>query len=766
MNQEDQDLKHFTPNQLQNEFARRDFLAYRKLISPKLKMGWFHREICYALEDFYEQLISGQKPVLILQAPPQHGKSRAIIDFISWVSGKNPDLETFYTAFSDRLGVRANLRLQRTYDSEIYKQIFPELKISSHGDKDSHGFTRNRNLLEYVGRDGLFRNTTVNGAITGETIGLGIIDDPLKGRKEANSVTIRDTAWDWLTDDFFTRFEENAGLLMILTRWHLDDPAGRLILEMPGVRVLNFPAIAEKGIEDAGAKYREIGEPLFPEHKSLEFLLKRKALMTSFNWVSLYQGCPIQVGGGLIKVEYFKIVPVCPEGLIEQVRYWDKACLIANTMVSTDKGKIPIQSIKIGDMVLTRKGFKKVLDSFLSKTTNEIVSVIFSNGSRITGTKDHPVFTKKRYWIDLSKLLYSDIIVTEKEFRLCQEKETRRCWNVFFKAADMCATKIKDIIIAMNGINQKNDMFIGRFIGIYGNRLMEIYPMAIISTTKTRTGIITKSKILNVSARRSTEGFMQKICHLRLRWQILHIEKKHLMLFKKESRSQKNTIVFGVKMFFMQKVLKRNTAHQNVKRGNIPVYDLTIESEHEFFANGTLVHNSTEGGGAFTAGVKVGKLDDGRFIILDVIKGQWSAMRRERRILQTAQIDKIGVQIGVEQEPGSGGMESAENTIRMLAGYNCYADKVTDSKDVRAEPFAAQVEAGNILLLRAEWNKEFIAESETFPDGKFKDMVDAAVGAFQKLSGVPELGFSEADMNEIKNDTKSTTSPGIGEKVW
>ena len=279
-----------THQEIQIEMARRDFLQYRKLISPKLIMGWFHIEICNALEDFYEQFISNQKPILILQAPPQQWKNRAVISFISWLSGKLPDNETFYTAFSDRLGIRANLRLQRTYDSEIYKKIFPNLRIASPEHKDSKGFTRNRNLIEYVGREGLFRNTTINGAITGETIGLGIVDDPMKGRKESNSVTVRESSWDWLTDDFFTRFTEQAGLLMFLTRWHLDDPAGRLIVNMPGVRVLNFPAIAEKGIQDSGARHREIGESLFPEHKSLEFLLKRKALMTSHNWVSLYQG--------------------------------------------------------------------------------------------------------------------------------------------------------------------------------------------------------------------------------------------------------------------------------------------------------------------------------------------------------------------------------------------------------------------------------------------------------------------------------------------
>jgi hypothetical protein len=84
-------------------------------------------------------------------------------------------------------------------------------------------------VLEFVGHEGYFRNTTVLGAITGEALDLGAIDDPLKGRAEASSDLQRDKVWNWLTDDVFSRFSENAGLIMIMTRWHVDDPAGRLI---------------------------------------------------------------------------------------------------------------------------------------------------------------------------------------------------------------------------------------------------------------------------------------------------------------------------------------------------------------------------------------------------------------------------------------------------------------------------------------------------------------------------------------------------------
>ena len=283
------------------EQARANFWCYRQYINPKMKQGWWQREIAYELQWFYIELVSGLKPKLVIEAPPQHGKSIQVVDWVSWVAGHNPEFKTIYASFSDRLGIRANLRLQRIYDSEVYQKIFPNTTINkSNSVTISSQNLRNREILEYVGTEGYFRNTTVNGSITGESLDIGVMDDPIKGREQAGSETIRDKTWDWFVDDFFTRFSEDAGFLAILTRWHLDDPIGRFVTEFPGVRVLKYPAIATKD-----EKYRNVGEPLFPQHKSLEFLLERKKLMASSSWESLYQQNPIAEGGELIKGAYF-----------------------------------------------------------------------------------------------------------------------------------------------------------------------------------------------------------------------------------------------------------------------------------------------------------------------------------------------------------------------------------------------------------------------------------------------------------------------------
>lgn len=142
----------------------------------------------------------------------------------------------------------------------------------------------------------------------------------------------------------------------------------------------------------------------------------------------------------------------------------------------------------------------------------------------------------------------------------------------------------------------------------------------------------------------------------------------------------------------------------------------------------------TQGAGAFTAGVKVASLKNGRFVILDVIRGQWGTDEREAIIRQTAELDGIAVQGWIEQEPGSGGKESAEATIRRLAGYPYRAERPVGDKVYRADPFSVQVNTGNVMMVQADWNHSFREELRYFPFGSYKDQVDAVSGAFAKLT--------------------------------
>jgi len=139
--------------------------------------------------------------------------------------------------------------------------------------------------------------------------------------------------------------------------------------------------------------------------------------------------------------------------------------------------------------------------------------------------------------------------------------------------------------------------------------------------------------------------------------------------------------------------------------------------------------------GAYTAGVKMSIMRDGRCIVQNVVRGQWAAEDREAILKSNADAEHLPHHIYIEQEPGSGGKESAEATIRNLAGHAVYADRPTGDKTYRADPFSVQVNLGNVVLIKGDWNVKYKEELALFPNGTYKDQVDASSGAFNKLSG-------------------------------
>ena len=141
----------------------------------------------------------------------------------------------------------------------------------------------------------------------------------------------------------------------------------------------------------------------------------------------------------------------------------------------------------------------------------------------------------------------------------------------------------------------------------------------------------------------------------------------------------------------------------------------------------------TAGGGAYTVGTLLGVDSDNRYWVLDVVRGQWDSSEREKVIQQTAEADGKTTIIGLEQEPGAGGKESAEATVRRLAGFRVRIDRPTGDKALRADPFSSQVNSNNVFLKRADWNSDYLEELRFFPASTYKDQVDASSGAFNLL---------------------------------
>jgi len=141
----------------------------------------------------------------------------------------------------------------------------------------------------------------------------------------------------------------------------------------------------------------------------------------------------------------------------------------------------------------------------------------------------------------------------------------------------------------------------------------------------------------------------------------------------------------------------------------------------------------TADGGAYSVGVLMGQGDQGQYVILDVVRGQWGSAKREAMIRQVAEMDGEEVEVVIEVEGGSGGVESGENTIANLAGYRVKAVHPTGAKEARAYPFSSQVGGGRVYCLKRKWTRDYLDELRFFPASRYKDQVDASSLAFNRL---------------------------------
>lgn len=151
---------------------------------------------------------------------------------------------------------------------------------------------------------------------------------------------------------------------------------------------------------------------------------------------------------------------------------------------------------------------------------------------------------------------------------------------------------------------------------------------------------------------------------------------------------------------------------------------------------------SEDGDPAYTAGVLIGKRKNGRYVIADVVNKQMSASDVRKTIKLTAQADRAAykrVRIRLPKDPGQAGKEQAESYIKFLSGFDVIAVAETGSKEARAEPMAAQWQAGNFDIVYGPWNEEYLLQLENFPSGKFKDMVDASANGFAEVEEISKF---------------------------
>lgn len=147
-----------------------------------------------------------------------------------------------------------------------------------------------------------------------------------------------------------------------------------------------------------------------------------------------------------------------------------------------------------------------------------------------------------------------------------------------------------------------------------------------------------------------------------------------------------------------------------------------------------------------TAGPLIGRMADGRFIVLDVIHGRWLANDVRKKVLNAAKSDKETYKSSLNrlpQDPGQAGKEQAQSYVKFLAGYRVKTKTVSGSKITRAEPFSTQWQNGNVLVMHGPWNDAYFTELESFPDGAHDDQVDGSSDAFAEV----QTGFDISSLS-------------------
>lgn len=276
------------------------FLGYS---NPKYQLEWFHRVIA----EHCQMLLEGKIKNLMVFVPPQHGKSEIISrNFPAWALGRDPDLKIASCSYSSDLSEQFSRSVQRIIESPSYQEIFPDTFLSSSklAKDDPRTYIKNVDFFEIVGHEGFYKAVGVGGPLTGTPVDIAIIDDPVKDAKEAYSPTYREAVWNWYNTVLTTRLYNDSKQLFIMTRWHEDDLAGRILKAEPDEwTVLSIPAICEKDY-DGGLSQRKIGDPLWPERHSLAKLKKQKN-RSPREFSALYQQRPVVEGGNIVKRGWF-----------------------------------------------------------------------------------------------------------------------------------------------------------------------------------------------------------------------------------------------------------------------------------------------------------------------------------------------------------------------------------------------------------------------------------------------------------------------------
>ena len=303
--------------------ACRRLQDYILFTSPNYKTSEFSRIVCAQLDKFLKDVKAGPRPVLILQAPPQHGKSEIVSrKFPAYALGIDNSLRVAGASYNDEFANNISQEVRRNLASSEHLELFPVP-----GGKRKYDVNR---MGEFTapGGFGSYLSVGVGSGLTGRPVDIGIIDDPIKDQKEAVSETTKENHWNWFQSTFLTRLSERSGIIVMATQWAEDDLPSRIIQwyqtnDPSRLTVLRFPAINSPQELNYQPQLKE--GALVPELHSLAQIMEIKSLLSDYWWSALYQQSAKALGGNVFKeigIQYY-VPKDLPEKFDLVVDSWD-----------------------------------------------------------------------------------------------------------------------------------------------------------------------------------------------------------------------------------------------------------------------------------------------------------------------------------------------------------------------------------------------------------------------------------------------------------
>lgn len=289
---------------IDRELARRNFLHYLRYVNgPEWHQTRFAAHIAETVQEFIETKTGNAYDILLLETPPQHGKSMTVTEALpSWVLGRHPHWRVILASYNDDSAerfARRNKEKIRDYGRTLFGVTIGKISRAKE-------FELTSKPGEIPGR---LISRGIKAGVTGNPANLLVIDDPVKNREEADSVTYRDKVWgEWL-NSFKARLAAGAKVVVIMTPWHEDDMAARLLAAEKNITLVRLPVEAEQN-DPLG---RSPGDALCPElGKDNKWLQQfKESYMNDAQggpraWTALYQCSPRVEGGNILKRDWWR----------------------------------------------------------------------------------------------------------------------------------------------------------------------------------------------------------------------------------------------------------------------------------------------------------------------------------------------------------------------------------------------------------------------------------------------------------------------------